>query len=617
MISENQKTENLSEILPRYLKNLFPVLFCIPLHFFIISGGIGAGIQWSLFRYQDTYMGASVIPVTRDLYYIASGIISGKSAISGFLFIISTIVLIIAFLLVMTNHTRLSGILTITAGILSLGSCIVQYGFFLTGYAGMCFPFGVLILLAYGFLLFRLPQDPSGENFLEKYDYLFLLIGIFIIYSAYTIPYYTNDTIPSQLLPYYLLHDHTIYLDGATAYINDYYYSYRFIDVGDGHVASLFPVVTPVLITPLYIIPVLILNIPMTDMTLLIMGKYCASLISALAGIFVYLACRQLTTRKIALLTVVIFAFGTSTWSISSQSLYAHGMVELLLAIMIYLTVRNEREFSLTNIIGLGICSGLFIFNRPSDSFLILPFVLYLLVYYRSHLKYYLVSGIIAGAPFLVYNLVLFHNLLGGYSLVAPRMVWGFSTVTNFIGLLIAPNKGLLVFSPVLILSVFGFWFMQYEHKKPLYRVFFWSMGAIVLNLVVYALFDDWIGGRVYGPRYLTGILPFLAVGVCIFLDNLHKKPVHNLKKMAIVVLIVVSISVQFIGAFYYPSLISDENIPDTVYDPWSVEHQIIITSLMHGDLKSHLHDITYNQTHERLTNMTKDPGKKLLPVSI
>jgi hypothetical protein len=614
---EDHKSEDLSATLPGYLKYLFPGLFLVPLNFFIIAGGMGAGVQWSLFRYQDTYLGAGFIPVTRDLYYLASGIISGKSAVSGLLLISSSIVLVIALLLVMANQTRLPGILTITAGILALSSSVIQYGFMLNGFAGICIPFGSLLLLLYGLLLTRVQPDNSGENLLKKYDWLFILMGIFIIYSFYTIPYYTNDTIPSQLLPYYILHDHTIYLDGATSYINDYYYSYRFVDVGNGHYASLFPVVTPVLITPLYIIPVVILNIPMTDITLLVMGRYCAAFISALAGMFVYLACRELTTRKIALLAVTIFAFGTSTWSISSQTLYAHGMVELLLAVMVCMVIRNEDAYSLWNIIGLGICTGLFIFNRPSDSVLVLPFVLYNVLYYRSQFSFYLGSGFFSGAPFLLYNLVLFHHPFGGYALVAPRMLLGISTVSNFVGLLVAPNKGLFVFSPVLVLSLLGFWFIRDKTERPVFRVLSWSAGAIVLNLLVYALFDDWIGGQVFGPRYLTGILPFLALGVCIFLDSFFKNPVSNLKKMGIAVLIIASIAVQFIGVIYYPSLMSDRTIPETVYDPWSIHDPIIISSLFHGGVNSHLHNITYNETQERIAESKKDPGEKLLPVSI
>ena len=591
----------------KYLRYLYPILFLIPLNFFIISAGIGAGIQWSFFRYQITYFGASIIPTTRDLNYIISGVIAGRSAISAMLLIISAIVLVIALLLAMANRTRISGILTISAGVLSLGSCMVQYGVLLIGPAGICIPFGALLILIYGFLLFRAQPEISGENLLKKYDYLFLLIGIFIVYSTYITPVFTNDTISSQLLPYYILHNHTIYLDGATSYINNYYYSYRFVEVGNGHFASLFPIVTPVLITPFYVIPILVLNIPMTDSTLLTMGRLCASFISALAGMFVYLACRYLTTRKIAILSGVIFAFATSTWSISSQTLYAHGMVELLLAVMLYLIVRNEKVYSIKNIIGLGICTGLFIFNRPSDAVLVIPVMLYVLWYYRAEIQYYIVSGIISGSPFLIYNLLLFHNPLGGYAQVAPRMVFGIPVISNYIGLLLAPNKGLLIFSPVLILSIFGFWSITGKHEKPIYRVLNWSIIAILLNLLIYALFDDWIGGQVYGPRYLTGILPFLAIGICIFLDNFLKNPVSNLKKLAIAALIIISVSVQFIGAFYYPFLLENKEITDKNYDPWSIENSIILYSIIHGDMKDGLHDITLNETLKRIADLNQD----------
>jgi hypothetical protein len=290
-------------------------------------------------------------------------------------------------------------------------------------------------------------------------------------------------------------------------------------------------------------------------------------------------------------------------------------MVELLLAVMFCLVVKNETEHSRWNTIGLGICSGLFIFNRPSDSVLILPFMLYILVYYRAQVQYYLVSGIIAGAPFLLYNLFLFHNPLGGYAQVAPRLVLGIPTLSNYLGLLIAPNKGLLVFSPVLILSVFGFWSILTRREKPVYRVLYWSVFAVLLTILVYALFDDWIGGLMYGPRYLTGILPFLAIGVCIFLDNVGKNPVSNLIVFAIAALIIVSVLVQIIGAFYYPPLAGDETVPQKIYDPWSTDSSIIVYSLFHGNLKDSLPEMSLNETQKLLANNTRDPGKRLLQV--
>jgi hypothetical protein len=225
------------------------------------------------------------------------------------------------------------------------------------------------------------------------------------------------------------------------------------------------------------------------------------------------------------------------------------------------------------------------------------------------------VSGIISGAPFLLYNLFLFHNPLGGYAEVAPRLVLGIPTLSNYLGLLIAPNKGLLVFSPVLILAVFGFWSILTLKEKPVYRVLYWSLFAILLDILVYALFDDWIGGLMYGPRYLTGILPFLAVGICIFLDRVWKNPVSTIKKFTIASLIIVSVLVQIIGAFYYPPLAGSETVTEKIYDPWSTNSSIIVYSLFHGSLKESLPEISLNETQQRFANSTRDPGKRLLQV--
>jgi hypothetical protein len=573
----------------QYLRYLYPILFLIPLNFFIIPGGLGVGIQWSFFRYQDTVFGNTVFPVASDLYYILSGIITGKSALSALLLIISAIVLVIAFFLAMANWTRMSGLFTILSGALSLGSCIAQYGFSLMTVAGgLCIPFGSLILLIYGYLLYRSLPDSDGENLLKKYDDLFLLGGIFLVYLNFTTGSFPNDTIGTQLLPFSILHDHTIYLDDATYFLNHDFYSYRFVNIGNGHYVSLFPLVTPLLITPLYAIPVL-LNIPIIDSTILVMTHISAALISAFAVIFVYVTCKYLTTQKIALLSAFIFAFATSTWSISSQTLYAHGMVELLLAVMLYLVIRNEIQQSAWNVVALGICTGLFIFNRPSDAILVIPIALYVLWYHRKEIVYYISAGFVSGLPFLIYNELLFHNPLGGYGQIVSRLTFGVTTLSNFIGLLVAPNVGLFIFSPILLFSIIGFWLIK-DSTKPFYTVMKWSVIAIAITILIYASFDDWTGGDLYGPRYLTGILPYLIIGICIFLDDFVKKPHNNLFMAIIIVLIVISVFVQIIGMFYFESSISgtqDKYNQYIVYDPWDIGNSVIINSLSHKGAQS------------------------------
>jgi len=592
----------------KLLRYLFPVLFFIPVYFF--TNSLSIGVQWSLVRYQATFsFGTSIYPIGSDLYYILSGIIAGKSAVAGFFLIISAMVLVVAFLLAMANRARESGIFTLLSGVLAMSSCFVQYGYSLQSPAGMCIPFGVLFYFLYGILLYRAIPDPDGENLLKKYDTLFVLAGIFVVYMNFTTGTYPNDTIGTQLLPYYMLHDHTLYLDQATYFIKED--SFRFVDVGNGHYVSLFPIVTAVLITPLYIIPVL-LDFPMDNLLMLVMTHVSASLISAIAAMIVYLICKRITTRKISLISVGIFAFATSTWSISSQTLYAHGMVELLLALMLFLIIKNEEQQSDRYVIALGALTGLFIFNRPSDALLVIPIVLYVLWYYLTKTGYYFLSGFITGLPFLIYNMVFFHNPLGGYSQVISRLMFDTTTLSNFIGLLIAPNKGLFVFSPVLLFAIIGYWLIK-NSQKPFHRVVLWSILPIALTMLIYASFDDWMGGNLYGPRYLTSLLPYLMIGVCIFLDDFSKKPQNVLITAIIIALIVISVFIQFVGVFYYGESgrpPADGYNRYSSYDPWDWENSIILDKLFQRyDKTTNTRLMPINRTPVSMLNNTlSDP---------
>ena len=567
----------------KLLRYFFPVLFFVPMNFFLMVGGIGYGIQWLFFRYQSTSLGDSVIPLGRDLFYVTSGLITGKSIYSEILPIISAILFFTAFLFAMAGRTKIPGSLTICSGVLSLASSVIQYGITFHGGTGTCIPFGSVILLIFGTLLLLANPDPEPENLLVKYDYLILLLGVFLVFSSWAVPTYPNDTIGTQLLPSSLVENQSFYLNVYPEYTNDILYGFRLYDAGNGNYLSVFPVVNAVLITPLYLVPSL-LGIPFTSLTELVMTHISAALIAAFAVMFVYLGCCLLSNRTIALVSAIVFAFATDTWSISSQTLYAHGMSELLLALMIFLVIRNERQQSIWHVIGLGICSGLFVFNRPSDSLLLIPVIVYVLWYQRDKIEYFLVSGLFSCLPFLIYNQVYFHSILGGYAMSVSRLAFNASVLPNFFGLLVSPNNGLFIFSPVLILSLIGFWLIK-DKKRSLCRFFQWSLIAMAFTALVYASFDDWAGGNTFGPRYLTCLLPYLTIGLCIFLAHVATRPRNFILSCGIAVLIAGSIAVQFIGVFYYPQhFVPAQNWYNqwTADNPWDAGNSVIIDSLFH-----------------------------------
>jgi hypothetical protein len=596
------------------MRYFFPILFFLPLNFFMMVGGIGYGVQWPFFRYQITSLGTSIIPGARNLYFVLSGMITGKSGIFEILLILSSVILFAAFLFAMANRTKISGILTALSGATALGATVLQYGVTFHGTTGVCLPFGSVILMVFGLILYLSVPDPDADNLLVKYDYLFLLLGVFLIYSSWATPFYTNDTLAAQVLPYSILENHTVYLDGYQDDIQSSTYGFRYYCTDGGHYVSIFPLVLPVLITPLYILPVL-LKIPLDGTVQMVMAHIASALVSALAVMFIYLACRYITGRKIALLSALVFAFATNTWAISSQTLYAHGMSGLLLAASIFLVMKNEKEPSQWNIVLLGLCSGLFVFNRPSDAFLVAPVFVYVVWYYRAKTGYYLAAGCLSGLSFLIYNLISFHNPVGGYFINASRFILDPVMLSHYLGLLIAPNRGLFVFSPVLILAVFGFWIIRHD-RRPAGRFLQWSVVAMAVTIGIYASFDDWGGGETYGPRYLICLLPYLIIGLCIFFDDLAKKPISKLVAAAIALLITVSVFVQVVGVFYYPDHYSPrEEWYNTwnSYNPWDPTDSVIINSLFHKSAKPVLRNDNGNWLNETWNNMCRTPGVLLL----
>lgn len=146
--------------------------FILPLQCFIIGNDLGLGIQGAVFRYQMTVQGNTLIPITRELGYITSGIYSGKTALSVILWTLGSIVLAAETMLSLIYwnqlpHSRLSLILAglASASLLYLGACVAQYGFFLSGPAGSSLPVGVLILFLFtGFLYIYQNLFFSMEN---------------------------------------------------------------------------------------------------------------------------------------------------------------------------------------------------------------------------------------------------------------------------------------------------------------------------------------------------------------------------------------------------------------------------------------------------------------------
>jgi hypothetical protein len=147
------------------------VFFVLPLQVFIIGDFAGIGIQGAVYRYQISGYGVSLIPITRDLTFVVSGIYTGKTALSNILWALGTVLLTVttlyAFIRVRKtsqHYYRQISYGLIASSIIYLASCIAQYGFFFNGPAGISLPAGVFFILFWVTIINKYPDIFFGKH---------------------------------------------------------------------------------------------------------------------------------------------------------------------------------------------------------------------------------------------------------------------------------------------------------------------------------------------------------------------------------------------------------------------------------------------------------------------
>jgi hypothetical protein len=355
-----------------------------------------------------------------------------------------------------------------------------------------------------------------------------------------------GDSKPSRLIPFAILTRRTMLLDQfGPAPPGSHWFSHT----ADGHLVSFYPVVLPVLITPLFVPAAIYATLESPDpwrfeTILELMEKASASVVAALSVVVMWLTLRRLTNKRIALLLTAAYAFGTQTWSTSSQALWQHGLAQLLLAVSLYLLVRFGA--APRPALFVGVLCGLIIFNRPPDAFFAAAIGAFYLVGSRGSWLWFALGASLASLPFLVYNLTFFARPLGGYQTLVGSGVFGHSIPEGVTAMLLSPGKGLFIYSPFL-LFLFAGPMLQLGAAGRLPVVLLWL--AFAGQLVLFGTMD-WRAGACYGPRFQTDVLPFLVLCLVPAVERL-RRPVPL---AVFVASIGFGVWVQAIGAFCFPA---------------------------------------------------------------
>ena len=355
---------------------------------------------------------------------------------------------------------------------------------------------------------------------------------------------------------------------------------------GDNYVSK-FPIVVPVILSPFYLPAVIYLDHHGSDPLVFdkvarIMEKLCASSLAALSVALIHLLLRRRSDESTAAILALLYAFGTTTWVISSQALWMHGVAQVLIVATMLLLTGPATAW---RIFLAGLLCGLIAANRQPDAILAAGLGLYGLLWAGRMRPLFVLSGLIPVVLVLAYNIVLVGNVAGAYAVHVRPDNFNDSIVGGIAGLLFSPTRGLFVFSPFLLFVLI---FCRRIAGERLGRGLFAAIGcAMVIQLLLYAMID-WRQGLSWGPRWLTDMLPMLIWMLPPVVQALSRGG-----RVVFALASLVAISIQTVGAFWYTgvadvAIVSTQG-PDRMRPAWDIRNAAFIAELRHPHVQPDL----------------------------
>ena len=252
-----------------------------------------------------------------------------------------------------------------------------------------------------------------------------------------------------------------------------------------------------------------------------------ASSITACAVILVFFALRRHASTGLAVMSSLVFAFATPTWTVSANGLWTHPITQLGIAGAAYGASRGKWWLT-------GVFLGIGMFGRPHLA--VIAAVLGLGMAW-SHRDWRIAARVaiptaVSLALLTVWNRAVFGiwSVSGGYSGVVDRAtqgvekVLGYNLVTNYLGFFVAPNRGLLVWTPALLLFIPAV--VRARKRLPSWTLWLPLGGAIYTFLQI--RLADYTGGIFfYGYRHglelITTLVPMLTLSAP-FLGKLARR---------------------------------------------------------------------------------------------
>ncbi|WP_338863755.1 hypothetical protein [Myxococcus stipitatus] len=235
--------------------------------------------------------------------------------------------------------------------------------------------------------------------------------------------------------------------------------------------------------------------------------RYFASVLMAIAGVVMYvLGTAARLSRPRALLLSTLFVFGTPLLSTASRAMWQHGPSLLCLTFVLLCLVRARENPSAAGWAGLPL--ALSYVMRPTNSISVLLLTLYVVWTYPRQAWKFFAGALVVAIPWVTVNYVHYGSVLAPYYEPQRLEIEGARMAEALAGNLVSPARGLLVFTPVVLM---GLWGLVLEWRARTFtRLHAVLIAVVLLHWVTVSTFPHWWAGHSYGPRFFTDMVPYM-----------------------------------------------------------------------------------------------------------
>jgi hypothetical protein len=399
---------------------------------------------------------------------------------------------------------------------------------------------------------------------LLRWAFLFLVV-LYVHFRGIATLYDSLWTIPTTLS---IIHQGNIDLDEYASVIREG--DYR-VTTLNGHLYPTFPIGGSVIAVPFVLVIDKVWGLSGLDLyeqlqqysfedrpqEWMITEVFIASFIVAVTSVLLYILAGWYLKRGHALLVAGVFAFCTSAWSTASRALWQHGPSMLMLTMTLCLFVAAKKRPWLIQLAGVPLAFSFVV--RPTNAISVLLLTVLVFVEHRPYfVRFVLWATLIVAVPFLLFNVSLYASVLPPYyrEMIGKTPL---GTVTalganpDFFGTLaanlISPSRGLFVFSPILLFSIYGM--ISKWRRGEMERLDYFLLGIIFLHWIVISSYSIWWGGWSFGPRFFADMIPyfmyFLIPGVAAVGRSAGRRGVAL--TAVLIVLMIASCFIHYRGA--------------------------------------------------------------------